>query len=195
MKILDQVPRYQKDINVIKKKITPEYFILYKILKILPKTLRLFDVACAEGFIVWLAQKVGMRATGVELDAGRVDRGKTHLGVDIYAGDAFRNMKRIDEADIIVVSRFFHNVGEELSHRLMKRIDKKKDYILIIKYKPGLKKETGGPREPLAIKDGLNKFLDGYDVSKKSFPQQTIVAAKGKYKKYLKQLRAEIGEG
>ncbi len=58
-----------------------------------------------------------------------------------------------------------------------------------------LKRENDEPREPLATKKGINNFLDKYGLAKKSFPQQTIVAAKGKYVELLDKLRSEIGEG
>ena len=196
MKILDQVPRYQKDVNVKKKKVTKEYGVIFKILQLLPKTVKLYDIACAEGFICWLAKKAGIvNAKGIEIDADRVERGKKYLGVDVVTGDIFENIDKLNYSDVYVFSRFFHNIGEESSRVLMDKLDKKKHFMLIIKYKPGLKKENGQKREPLAIKDGLNKFLESYGLKKKSFPQQVIVAAKGKYVEYLPILRKHIGEG
>ena len=198
MKKLEQVPRYQKDINVKEKKISREYAIINKILNLLPKKFSLLDIGAAEGFICWMALKAGYTTVvGIECDEGRVGRGRKNLGLNgtLLAGDVFKNMKRLDDADIIVISRFLHNVGEGLSHKLMERIDKKKDYILIIRYKPGARKENNLKRELLATKIGVNGMLGEYKLAKKSFPQDTIVAIKGKYRKYLRILRAEMGEG
>lgn len=192
--MLEQVPRYQKDTNVISKKVTKEYKSIKKILELIPKG-NVLDIAGAEGFITWMADKVGHNAVCVEIDEGRVLRGRKNLGIDIRAVDVFENLDMLEHFDIFVVARFFHNIGMEKSVELMGAIDEKKDYILIVKYKPGLKKETGARRELLATKKGIKELCECYNLAKKSFPGEVIVAAKGKYAGVPNMLRKHIGEG
>ena len=193
---LEQQPRYQKDANVKEHKITPEYKSIDKILSLIPKG-QVLDIACAEGFLVWLAEKRGHNAYGIEIDEGRVNRGRKNLNIPslLTAGDIFNNLSKIKDYNIFIVARFFHNIGYEKSLQLMDEINKKDDYIIIVKYKPGLRKETGAPREPLATKKGVKNLLEQYNLKKKSFQQQVIVAAKGKYEGVPDMLRKHIGEG
>ena len=191
---LEQVPRYQKDTNVISKKVTKEYKSIKKILELIPEG-NLLDIACAEGFIVWIAEKAGLNGSGIEIDAERVKRGEKNLGLQLLTGDIFEHIDMIKDYDIFVVARFFHNIGPEKSVQLMNAIDEKKDYILIVKYKPGKYKETGAPREPLATKKGVNELLEVYNLKKKSFPQEVIVAGKGKYAGVPDMLRKNLPEG
>jgi len=195
MKKLEQAPRYQRDDNVKGKK-TGEFGCIWKIFKILPKELKVLDIACAEGFLVWLARKGGLKETdGIEIDPDRTERGFKHLNLELQTADIFENLDIIRKYDVFILSRFFHNIGEEKSDELMKRINRKRNYMLIIKYKPGMFKENKQKRQPLATKEGLKTFLDKYELAKKSFPQQVIVAAKGKYVPLLKELRKGIAEG
>jgi len=191
---LEQKPRYQKDANVKEHKVTSEYKSLDKILSLIPKG-RVMDIACAEGFLVWLAKKNGHTARGIEIDAGRVERGKKNLGVELDTGDVFENLNLIAGFDTYIVARFFHNIGYEKSMKLMDEINKMDDYIIIVKYKPGMRKETGAPREPLATKKGVNSLLEQYNLKKKSFPGEVIVAAKGKYEYVPDMLRKHLPEG
>ncbi len=194
--MLEQTGHYQRDKNVIQKKVTPEFSVIYKIFKLLPNKLKVLDIACSEGFLVWLARESGFEEVdGIEIDSRRTRRGKKHLKIDLQTGDIFENLDIIKKYDVFVVSRFFHNIGIRKSDVLMREINKKKNFILIIKYKPGLKREDDQPREPLAKKKGLHRFLERYNLAKKSFPQQILVAAKGKYLPMLKELRKHIGEG
>ena len=195
MKKLDQKPRYQKDANVKQKKITPEYKSIWKILDLIPKDLPLIDIACAEGFIVYMADQRGFNKTyGIEIDEGRVKRGRDNLGVNIDAADTFESLHLMKDYKVFVVSRFFHNVGLEKSKELMDAIDKNDDYIIINKHKPGPRKETGEKRELLATKKGINGFMEQYGLTKKSFSQDVVVAAKGKYEYIPEILRKYIPE-
>lgn len=192
---LEQAPRYQKDVNVKQHEVTKEYKMIRKILGLLPKELPLIDIACAEGFIVYIANKQGFETTfGIEIDEERVKRGRKNMGVDIEAHDTFEYLDRMDKFKIFVISRFFHNVCEEKSKELMDAIDKNEDYIIINKHKPGPLKETGAKREPLATKKGINNFMEQYGLAKKSFPDDVVVAAKGKYEYIPSMLRKHIPE-
>jgi len=191
---LEQQPKYQKNVNVISKKVTKEYKSIKKILELIPKG-DLLDIGAAEGFITYIAHNAGHKAFGIEIDEGRVLRGRKHLNATIYAADIFECLHTFKNYDIFVVARFLHNIGFGKSLMLMDAIDKKKDYILIVKYKPGKRKETGAKREPLATKKGIKNLLEQYNLPKKSFPQETIVAGKGKYKGVPDMLRKHIGEG
>lgn len=196
--MLEQVPRYQKDANVKQHKITKEYKSIKKILELIPKG-HVLDIAGAEGFVAYLAAQCGHIAVNVEIDEGRVLRGLKHFGVcanlTIIKNNIFEDLDMLGHFNIFIVARFFHNIGLQKSLKLMDEIDKKEDYILIVKYKPGLKKETGAPREPLATKKGVKNLLEQYNLKKKSFPQEVIVAAKGKYEGVPDMLRKHIGEG
>jgi len=195
---LEQKPRYQKDTNVKQHKITKEYKSIDKILSLIPNG-HVLDIAGAEGFIAYLAALCGHSAVNVEIDKGRVLRGLkyfgTHANLTILEKDIFDELDMLDYFNIFIVARFFHNIGMKKSIELMDAIDKKEDYILIVKYKPGLKKETGAPREPLATKRGIKSLLEQYNLKKKSFPQEVIVAAKGKYEGIPDMLRKHLPEG
>lgn len=193
---LAQVPRYQKDVNVKSHEVTKEYKSIKKILDVLPKELKVFDIACAEGFLVYVAKKAGFQhPSGIEIDPGRTERGMKHMDIEISTGSIFDNMNMLEDYDCFIISRFFHNVGMDASVKLMDEISKKEDVIIINKYKPGPKKENGKPRELLATKKGINQLMEKYGFEKKSFPQDVIVAAKGKYVMLLAELRKHIGEG
>jgi hypothetical protein len=191
---LQQVPRYQKSDNVINHKITSEYKSIEKILNLIPKA-PLLDIACAEGFLVWMADRAGFTQTlGVEIDEGRVLRGRKHLGVNLRANDIYSHLDIIKEFEIFIISRFFHNVGYEKTVKLMDAINEADDYLLIIKHKPGARKETGAKREPLATRKGINDMLDEYPVEKKSFPGDVILAGRGKYSDVPIMLRKYLPE-
>ena len=193
--MLEQVPRYQKDVNVKHHEVTKEYKSINKILSLIPKA-KVLDIACAEGFIAWIAHKHGHEAEGCEIDEGRVLRGRRHFpGLELKAIDIFEHLEMLQKFDIFIVARFLHNIGMEMSLKLMDEINKNEDYILIVKYKPGLKKETGAPRESLATKRGVKNLLEQYNLKKKSFPQEVIVAAKGKYEGVPDMLRKHLPEG
>ena len=187
---------YQKDINVKRHIITKEWKPLWKMLHLLPKELKIFELACAEGFPVWMAKKRGFSAKGMEIHKDKVVRGRQHLslGTDILHGDVFKHLKLLDKANCFIVCRFFHNVGLDASVQLMNRINDHKDYIVIAKYKPGKLKETGKPRQPLAMKKGLANLLKQYDLNTMSFQQEFIVGAKGKYKDIPNMLREHLPE-
>jgi hypothetical protein len=192
--VLQQVPRYQKDSHVKSHEIGGEFQSIWKILNLIPKA-PLLDIACAEGFLVYIAQKAGFKKTmGIEIDEGRVLRGRKFLGVNLRANDIFEHLDMVKDYKIFIISRFFHNVGHEQSKILMDAIDKKKDYLLIIKHKHGPRKENGKKREPLATRSGLNKFLDNYPVSKKSFKGDVIVAGKGRFEDVPAMLRKTMPE-
>ena len=192
---LDQAPRYQKDVNVKQHEVTKEYKVIWKVLGLLPKDLPLIDVSCAEGFIVYMARKQGFETTfGIEIDGDRVKRGIKHMGVNIIAADTFESLDMLKDYKVFVISRFFHNVGLEKSKLLMDAIDKNEDYIIINKFKPGKTKETGEKRELLATKKGINALMEQYNLEKKSFPQEVVVAAKGKYEYIPAFLRKYIPE-
>jgi len=192
---LDQVPRYQTDAAVKQRQITPEWSHMWQILKLIPKA-PLIDIACAEGFCVWMADKAGFTQTlGVEIDEGRVLRGRKFLGdVNLRANNIFDRLSLLKEYRYFIIARFFHNIGDEMSEKLMNEIDKKKNYLLIIKHKAGPRKETGAKREPLATRKGINTFLDRYPLSKKSFCGDLIVAGKGKYSNIPAFLRKHMPE-
>lgn len=193
--MLEQVPRYQKDVNVINHKVTDEYKSIDKILSLIPK-LKVLDIAGAEGYLAWLAAQHGHSVMNIEIDEGRVLRGRKHFPeIEMRADNIFDNLDILSNYNVYMVSRFFHNIGYDKSVELMDAIEKQTDYILIIKYKPGLVKETGKPREKLATKKGINDLLEQYGIKKKSFPQQVIVAARGKYEYIPDMLRQYIREG
>ncbi|MCP3683526.1 MAG: class I SAM-dependent methyltransferase [bacterium] len=196
MKTLEQTDHYQPNRAVEKHQVTSEFAIIYKIFKLLPKNLRVLDIACAEGFLVWMARKAGIKRTeGIEIDPNRVHRGEEKLNIKLINNDIFDYLDVVRNYDVFILSRFLHNITEHKAKLLVGDIDEKKDYLLIIKYKPGLRKENYEPREPLATKKGINKFLERYSLAKKSFSQEVIVAAKGKFVPILKKLRERIGEG
>ena len=186
--------RYQKNANVVGRKITEEYRSINKILSLLPAGLKLIDIACAECFIGWLAKAHGLDVTGIELDMDKVKGGKQHLGMDIIHGSIFDNYNLLKGKDVFVVSRFFHNIGFKQSGSLMRAIDKNKDYIIIVKYKPGAYRETGQKRQPLATKKGVGTFLGNYKLNTKAFRSEVIVGAKGKYREIPDMLRKYLGE-
>ncbi len=188
--------RYQKDISVKKHIITKEWRPLWNMLKEMPKELKVLSIACAEGFDVWMARKRGFNARGVELHRDKVVRGRKHLnlGNNIIQGDIFERFGLIDKANCFIVSRFWHNVGGTASAKIMDRINMKKDYVIISKYKPGLLKETGKKRQPLATRKGLSSFFSMYGLVGKSFQSEFYVVGKGKYKDVPDMLRTFLGE-
>jgi len=190
--------RYQKDVNVKGHLVTREWKPLKKILQYLPKELKILSIACAEGFDVWMAKKAGFNAKGIEFHRDKVDRGQRHLGLgkDIICGDIFERFGLIGKANCFIVCRFWHNIGGKLSTQIMDKIESKKDYLIISKYKPGPLKENGKKRQPLATKKGLSNFFSMYNLVGKSFPQEFLVVGKGKYKDVPNMLREHIkGEG
>lgn len=193
---LEQAPRYQPDENIKKRKLG-EFRIINKIFGLLPYSVRILDCACAEGFLVYLAGEALQVCTGIEIDPKRVERGRKwlHLGRNIVTGDIFKRITLFEHYDTIIFSRFLHNISETKARRLMDAVSKKEDCILIIKYKPGMIRESGEKRERLATKEGVKQLMEEYDFAKKSFPQEVIVAAKGKYIPVLYKLRKNIGEG
>lgn len=193
--MIEQAPKYQKDINVKKKK-RVAFGSMWKIFKVLPNDLKVLDIACAEGFLVWLARKGGLKQTdGIEIDPRRTKRGFDHLNLKLQTGDIFDHLDILKKYDVFLLSRFLHNIGEAKSSTLLDRIDRKRNYMLIIKYKPGVLKENKQPRKPLSTRKGISKFLEKYDLNKKTFPEEVIVAAKGKCVPLLKKLREKIKEG
>ena len=191
---LEQSPRYQRDENV-KSKSLGEFRVINKIIGLLSKEMKVLDIAAAEGFITYLARKAGLHCDGIEIDPNRTKRGFDNLRLKLVTGDIFDNFNMLQRYNVFILSRFLHNIGEHKSKLLLDEIDRKRNYMLIIKYKPGKYRENGKLRQPLATKEGLKKFLERYNLPKKSFPQQTIVVAKGKYVPLLKKLRERIGEG
>jgi len=190
--------RYQKDVNVIGKQVTPEYHIFERIFSELPKDCRVLDVACAEGFIAHLAVRAGLRATGIEIGGEKVALGKKQFpGVDLCCGNIFENLSMIQRHDVYVVSRFFHNVGEAWSNVLVSHmLANSAGFLLLVRHKPGLLKETGEKRQPLATAKGVNSFLKKHGLNKKTFRGEVIVAAHGeKYEKLLSKLAHKHGSG
>lgn len=192
--MLQQTPRYQKDSHVKSHEIGSEFQSVWKILNLIPKD-AILDIGAAEGFLVYLARKAGFtKYLGLEIDEGRVLRGRKYLGVNLRANDIFEHMEILKDYKIFVLARILHNIGNEQSKILMDAINKKRDYLLIIKHKHGPRKETGAKREPLATRKGINNFLDNYPVRKKSFSGDVIVAGKGKYKNMPAMLRRSLPE-
>lgn len=188
--------QYQKTINVKKHKITQEWKPLWTILSHLPNELKLYDIGAAEGFICWMAKQKGIKvATGIERHKDKVVSAMKHLEIKLTHGSIFDNINNLKEYNCFVFSRFLHNIGWEPSFKLMKEIDKIEDYIVIVKYKPGLFKENGTPRQPLAMKKGISRFMSYFNLKGKSFPQQLIVYGKGKYEYIPNKLRKYIKEG
>lgn len=191
--------QYQKDICVKRHVITKEWKTLWNILNLIPKDVKIFSIACAEGFDLWMAKKRGhTNIKGLEFHKDKVVRGRKNLslGSDILHGDIFEKLGLIEKANCFIVSRFWHNISEEEAKVIMNKIDEKRDYLIISKYKPGLLKENGVKRQPLATKKGLSNFFSLYDLVGKSFPQEFIVVGKGKYKDVPDMLREHIkGEG
>ena len=188
--------KYQKKINVVDKIVTAEWKPLWKILSLIPKNVKILSIACAEGFDVWMAKKLGHNAKGIEIHRDKVITGKRELGIDIEQGDIFERFDVINKANCFIVSRFWHNIGGAASVKIMNEINEKRDFIIISKYKPGQFKENGKKRQPLATKKGLSNFFSMYNLVGKSFPQEFIVVGKGKYKGIPDMLREHIkGEG
>jgi hypothetical protein len=184
--------QYQKKINVVRHIVTKEWKPLWKILKYLPKDLKILSIACAEGFDVWMATKRGYKADGIEIHKDKVITAKKNLNLNLIHGDIFERFGLFKKYNCFIICRFLHNIGHEASIKLMNEINCKRSYLLIIKYKPGKYKETGKKRQPLATKKGLSNFLDIYDLKGKSFPQEFLVLGKGKYKDIPKMLREYI---
>lgn len=188
--------RYQKDISVKKHIITNEWRPLWKMLHQLPKELKVLSIACAEGFDVWMCKKRGFNAKGIELHRDKVVRGRDHLnlGKDIMQGDIFERFGLIEKANCFIVSRFFHNVGGTASVEIMDKIAEKRDFVVIAKHKPGLFKETGKKRQPLATRKGLSNFFSLYNLVGKSFQSEFFVVGKGKYRGVPEMLRTFLPE-
>lgn len=190
--------QYQKKINVKKHVITKEWKPLWEMFKLLPKDLRYFEIACAEGFPMWMAKRRGISdVKGIEIHKDKVESGRNNLnlGQDIMHGDIFERLGLIKKANLFIVCRFWHNISWEECLKIMNEIDKKRDYIIISKYKPGMFKENGKPRQPLATKKGLSRLFDVYNLKGKSFSQQFLVVAKGKFKGIPDMLREHLPEG
>jgi hypothetical protein len=184
--------QYQKDINVKKHVPTKEWKPLYKIFKYLNCNVRMLSIACAEGFDVFMARKWGYKADGIEIHLDKIKRAKQHMNLDLIHGDIFERFGLLEKYNCFIVCRFFHNVGQELTNRIMRKINQKRDYIMIVKYKPGKYKETGKPRQPLATKKGISNLFDLYGLKGQSFPQEFMVGAKGRFKDVPKMLRKHI---
>jgi hypothetical protein len=146
--------QYQKSVNVKKHIVTKEWKPLWEILRLLPHELRMLSIACAEGFDVWMARKRGHTADGIEIHKDKIIRAKKNLNIDLIHGDIFERFGLLEKYNCFIVCRFFHNIGADLTNQIMRKINEKRDYILIVKYKPGKFKETGKPRQPLAFLGG-----------------------------------------
>jgi hypothetical protein len=143
-----------------------------------------------------MCKKRGFQARGIEFHKDKVIRGRDHLnlGNDIIHGDIFERFGLIKKANCFIVSRFWHNIGGPASTKIMDEIDSKRSYVIISKYKPGLYKETGKKRQPLATRKGLANFFSFYDLTGKSFQSEFYVVGKGKYKDVPDMLRKFLPE-
>lgn len=193
-------PRYQKDEQVYRRQVTAEFKPILRVFQSLPSRTRLLDIACAEGFLCWLASYAGVKhVTGIEIGKNKVELGRKHLsrpGVRLICGDVWDNLELVDEATVFVVSKFFHNVTEEEAEKLMCLIGGRPQFLLIVRHKPGPKKETGAPREKYATNAGVSALMAPYVGSKKSFPSQLVIGARGQYYvELLERLKREMGAG
>ena len=112
--------RYQKDINVIKHTVTKEWKPLYQIFKNIPfeHKLKVLSIACAEGFDVYIARRLGYDATGIEIHLDKIKRAKKHLNLDLIHGDIFERFGLLEKYNCFIVCRFFHNVGADLTNQI-----------------------------------------------------------------------------
>jgi hypothetical protein len=172
-------PRYQKDVNVKGKKITSDYKDIWKVLQKLPN-LPAIDIAGAEGFISYLAKKAGIKkVVCVEIGEEKVKMGKKLFpGVQFVCKSIFDLDHNLMDFDIFIVSRFFHNIGQEWSERLMDILPM--NCIVVARHKRGKRRENGEPREPLAMRSGVSKLLETYGF-KIECVGDTVLGTRGKY--------------
>lgn len=193
-------PRYQKDEQVFKRRITLEFKPLLEIFHMLPPDAPLLDIACAEGYLCWLASFAGVKnVTGIEIGENKVRLGRKHLmrpGMRLIQGDVWDNLNLIHESEVFVVSKFFHNVPEADAEQLMRLIGNLPQFMLIVRHKPGPKKETGEKRETYATNAGVSDLMAPYVNAKKTFPSQIVVGARGPYYvDLLTKMKNELGVG
>lgn len=176
-------PRYQKDVNIYRKKITPEYHIFPVIFRRIPPHCTVLDIACAEGFLCHLAAKAGiLNVVGIEIGEEKIALANQQFGcqnINFICDSIFNQLHLIKQSEVIICSRFFHNIGPAASHIIMDEINKKKEFLLIVKYKPGLYKENGEKRQPLATRSGLKRLFKEYRLLNKSLSNEIILVSRG----------------